>query len=245
MTKLSGTYQALGLVLLPDRAVTRFLYVRPHVSESDSLPDECTLFVAGLPVRLNEEALLEVFSVFGPVISAALHPEKTTALVVFGSPDSLQAAYAAASDRRILEVQLEEPTAPFGLKGWVKDHQAKFPGNDVLKKQLDGWMDQYEAAKKAKAAAAAAAEADGWTTVKRQKGRKKNTDESGIVVAGVAASAALTKSANAAQKKPHIGFYRFQQREKRVNELEELRRKFADDKRRVAELRAARNFKPE
>ena len=76
MTKLQGSYQALGLVLLPDKAVTRFLYVRPHASESDSLPDERTLFVAGIPVRLNEEALLEVFSVFGPVLSAAVHPEK-------------------------------------------------------------------------------------------------------------------------------------------------------------------------
>ena len=37
--------------------------------------------------------------------------------------------------------------------------------------QLDDWMSEHEAAKKAKMAAAAAAEADGWTVVKRQKVR--------------------------------------------------------------------------
>ncbi|KAK9852561.1 hypothetical protein WJX84_007170 [Apatococcus fuscideae] len=225
--------------------VTRFLYIRPHASAGDSLPDDRSLFVAGLPVRFDEEALLETFSIFGPILSAAVHHEKTTALIVFGSSEGLQAAYDAANDRRVLEIELEEPTAPFGLKGWVKEHQAKFPGNDILKKQLDAQLEAFEAAKKQQAAAAAAAEADGWTTVTRQKGRKRNSNDAGITVAGVAAPAALAKQAAAAKRKPNVGFYRFQQREKRVNELEELRRKFADDKRRVAELRAARKFRPE
>lgn len=35
--------------------------------------------------------------------------------------------------------------------------------------QLDKWMEEHEAANKAKAAAKAASEADGWTVVKRQK----------------------------------------------------------------------------
>ncbi len=69
-------YQALGVVLLPDKAVTRFLYIRPHISAGDSLSADSVLFVSGLPVRLDEEALLEIFSVFGPVLSAAVHPEQ-------------------------------------------------------------------------------------------------------------------------------------------------------------------------
>ena len=36
---------------------------------------------------------------------------------MFGSSEGLQAAYDAANDRRVLEIELEEPTAPFGLKG--------------------------------------------------------------------------------------------------------------------------------
>lgn len=94
MTKLAASYQALGLILLPDKAVTRFLYIRPHTSGTDSLPDNCTLFVAGLPVRLNEEALLEVFSVFGPVLSAAVHPEKVCSDLQIAVPDLLASQYS-------------------------------------------------------------------------------------------------------------------------------------------------------
>ena len=39
-------------------------------------------------------------------------------------------------------------------------------------------------------------------------------------------------------------FYRFQQREKRRNELFELKRAFEADKDRVAKLKASRKFKP-
>ncbi len=49
--------------------------------------------------------------------ASEMNAMQTTALVVFGSPDGLQAAYTAASDRRVLEVQLDEPSVPFGLKG--------------------------------------------------------------------------------------------------------------------------------
>lgn len=89
----------------------------------------------------------------------------------------------------------------------------------------------------------AAMEEDGWTVVQRHKGRKKNTSESGVTVGAVAAAAA---TARAAKKRPveHTDFYRFQQREKRRNDLLDLRERFEEDKRRLAELKAVRKFKP-
>ncbi len=45
-------------------------------------------------------------------------------------------------------------------------------------------------------------------------------------------------------KTPLVDFYRFQQREQRRSQLLDLRSRFEQDKKRVAEMRAGRNFKP-
>lgn len=62
-------------------------------------------------------------------------------------------------------------------------------------------------------------------------------------VGGVAALAAAEAGGKAKQ---HVttNFYRFQQRERRRDELFDLRERFEVDKRKIQELKAARRFKP-
>ena len=56
-------------------------------------------------------------------------------------------------------------------------------------------------------------------------------------------------SAGSSSKKssaaPLDNFYRFQVRQKRSNEVDELKRKFEEDKRRIAELKKNRIFSPD
>lgn len=62
---------------------------------------------------------------------------------------------------------------------------------------------------------------------------------------GVSATVAAAAGANALAKQKLLpNFYRFQQREKRRDELLELREQFENDKRKIQELKAARKFKP-
>lgn len=75
------------------------------------------------------------------------------------------------------------------------------------------------------------------------QGRKKISDATGTSVGGVATAAAQAKLA-AKPDKAVTDFYRFQQRDKHRNELATLREQFEADKRKVAELRASRRFKP-
>ena len=49
--------------------------------------------------------------------------------------------------------------------------QARFPGNQVLQRQLDDWVEEHEAAAVRKRKAAEAAAEDGWTVVKRSRVR--------------------------------------------------------------------------
>lgn len=77
------------------------------------------------------------------------------------------------------------------------------------------------------------------------QGRQMNTDGEGTSMGGVSAYVAATAGASAQAKQqllPH--FYRFQQREKRRDELLELREQFENDKRKIQALKAARRFKP-
>lgn len=77
------------------------------------------------------------------------------------------------------------------------------------------------------------------------QGRQTNNDGEGISIGGVSAAAAAAagkKAQEGQQLLPH--FYRFQRREKRRDELLELREQFEADKRKIQELKAARKFKP-
>jgi ribosomal RNA-processing protein 7 len=61
-----------------------------------------------------------------------------------------------------------------------------------------------------------------------------------------------TKRGNAAQRsrgkadnsKELKNFYRFQMREEKTKKLGDLRKKFEEDKQRVAQMKASRSFKP-
>jgi hypothetical protein len=67
------------------------------------------------------------------------------------------------------------------------------------------------------------------------------------MVQGTAVGGIRAATADARRKpglEPKENFYRFQQREKRRDELFELKQKFTADKERVAKLKSSRKFRP-
>ena len=250
MAEPSTSYSVLPIKLHPNSAITRYLYLKPQTSTASSdtpgIPPGRAIFVAGLPAELHEGALLHLFSKFGEVERAALHGSRVSALVLYATKKGRDSLLKAAATGKIVKLDVQPPQAgPRGLKAWVEAHKAQKPGNAVLQRQLDAWMDAFEEEEgRRKTAALAAMEEDGWTVVQRHKGRKKNTSASGVTVGAVAAAAAAARAAKKRPAATYSDFYRFQQREKRRSELLDLREKFEEDKRRLAELKAVRNFKP-
>eukprot|EP00798_Chlamydomonas_sp_ICE-L_P006719 gene6719-3390_t len=115
--------------------------------------------------------------------------------------------------------------------------------------KVDEWMDAFDAEEERKQKEKLAAMAgDGWTVVVRSKGRSKTKEGAdGIATrsGGVAASQAAAHAALKKDKGSEFNnFYRFQKREKQRSELLDLREKFNEDRKRISELRATRNFKP-
>ena len=245
MAETSTSYSVLPIKLHPKSNIVRHLYLKPQAGEGPPLTQQGrAIFVAGLPAELHEGALLELFSSFGEVERAAVHGSRLSAVVLYSSKKSRDALLKTAAKGKTIKLDVRPPEGPQGLKAWVEAHKAQKPGNVELQRRLDEWMEDYEAEEeRRKAASMAAMEEDGWTVVQRHKGRKKNTSDTGVTVGGVAAAAA---AARASQKRPaeHADFYRFQQREKRRSDLLELRERFEEDKKRLAELKAVRKFKP-
>jgi ribosomal RNA-processing protein 7 len=128
---------------------------------------------------------------------------------------------------------------------WVADHRAERPGLEVLQADVDAWIAAHdaEAAEAHAEQEAAAADDDGWTVVGAKRGRRKTTDGEGTAVGGVAPAKAA-RARNAAGPVGATDFYRHQLRENQRQAVVELRQKFEEDKKRIAELRAARKFKP-
>jgi hypothetical protein len=72
----SGGYRALIVQIRGPVPFKKHLFLKPHRAESDSLPKERTLFVAGIPAGLGDVDLVELFSAFGGVERAAIHGSK-------------------------------------------------------------------------------------------------------------------------------------------------------------------------
>ncbi|GAX84464.1 hypothetical protein CEUSTIGMA_g11884.t1 [Chlamydomonas eustigma] len=240
----------LSLRIKPGSPFLTYVGIKTHKLKPGDLNIEQSLFVSGVPLNFGVEALQAVFSCFGDISQVILHHNKRSGMIVFQEPaTAIKKALGAAASRSIVEWSLpQEMEEPVGVKAWVQRHKALRPGNAILQKQLDEWIDNFEAEeeKKEKQRRTNMAE-DGWTVVVRNKGRARTTEADGMTIksGGVASAAAEEAKAKAAkQAESREDFYRFQQRDKRRNELMDLRKQFDLDRKKIAELRQTRNFKP-
>lgn len=146
---------------------------------------------------------------------------------------------------------------PMGMAAWMAAYRA---GRRTLEEQQQRADDvaadverRRAALEAASARAAEEAAGDGWTVVVHRKDKKKVRDAGGTVSRGIRASTAASMAAAEKQRKKAEkekqdqgldDFYRFQRREKRRNEVLSLQEKFAEDQRKLEDLRKKRRFRP-
>lgn len=252
----SSSWTALPFHLFCKTGPERFMMCRPHaqLDDDDDLgASSSRLFIAAIPAGVSEQEFVNfLVEVIGPVEQVAMHGSRTSALVVFQSPDAVRKLFNNLGKHRKKTQVLKrlERTEAYGLKGWVMRHKEQYNQNTnaVLQKQLDDWIDAFEEREaKQKEEAMQALEEDGWTVVRRFKGRKKNANEADGITVGAVAPAAARDIASRSQQKvakrsegQGTDFYRSNTREKRRSELINLREKFEEDRKRLAQLKAAR-----
>lgn len=241
MTSPEQAFLPLQIALDSDSLV-RCVYVKPQNLVDGQQAGSSSVFVAGLPFLLHLKASLEtVFGSVGPVARVVVHPTQLSAVLSFQSAEVWEKLQHSSQTGSVLASPLPELDGALGLKGWVQEHQLAFPGNAKLRQQLDDWLAKHEEEEAAQKSAADGD--DGWTVVRRKPGRRKTTDAAGTAV-GAVASAAAEAQRNKKPPKVLHNFYKFQRRDQRRSEIMDLQDNFERDKRKIAELKAARRFKP-
>lgn len=199
----------------------------------------------GPPAQLGQVAGVEAADMAAAQV--AVHASGLSGLVAFGPdrPGRVAKVLAAARAGAVLRAPPAEALGPAGVRASVQAYRRGRPGNRELAERLDRWMEGFEAeeARARQEREAAAAADEGWTLVTSRKGQRKSRDGRGTAVGAVAVQVAEgSKGKKGVETMPN--FYRFQKRDKRRDEVLELRKQFERDKRRVQELRASRKFRP-
>ncbi|KAJ2362836.1 hypothetical protein H4S02_011275 [Coemansia sp. RSA 2611] len=134
-----------------------------------------------------------------------------------------------------------------GLARHMLDYGAARPAAADVRADVDAFMARFEEAQYERERMLEqqqnVADADGFIPVVRRARGGKNTDGTASVTA---MSTDEAREAGATRKEPatFANLYRFQARERKRDQLADLRRKFEEDKEKIARMRQARQFRP-
>jgi len=215
----------LPVALTKTGSLTHHLYFKKH-----SGGEEGTLFVANVPFGWASEDLQQVFSCFGEVSSSViLEPENSSilgakrALICFANSEDF--ARALTTDMQKTRQPFQAGSLPCGMQKWIAEYQAQRPAADKLQIQVDRFMEFFDQ----RSAKGSTADEDGWTTVAANTKRRRVLVPKGV-----------TLPDKKKKKGANLHFYKHEERAKKQNQLEELRRKFEEDKAKLAQLKSAR-----
>lgn len=253
-----------GFIVLPlplSKAgdVKHYIYVKEHVEKSQK---GGALFVGNIDYSLDlshenlDQFLRSLFQRFGDIESIAIsesdsHGSRLSRFshINFAKKSSCKLALAASNED--LESALKDTAKSLGLF-----RVPKLLGNEQirqsfqwtccnvseLKEKVDSYMEDFDRQEREKNDLEAEQEGkpdeDGFVTV-RARGKRKAADETAI---STEQDSVKRKRKNKTSELKN--FYRFQIREEKMKQLDHLRRKFDEDKQKVARMKANRNFKP-
>ncbi|KFQ30059.1 PREDICTED: ribosomal RNA-processing protein 7 homolog A, partial [Merops nubicus] len=163
------------------------------------------------------------------------------AYVVFKKPSGVQAA-KALSQKGPLLISTECHPVKTGIRKWIASYAASIVDPEELKAEVDAYMQDYD--KKIAEEEARAAEEEGvpdeegWVKVTR-RGRRP-----GLPRTEAASLRLLERERRKRARKELLNFYAWQHRETKREHIAQLRKRFEEDKQRIALMRAQRKFRP-
>ncbi|XP_034449053.1 ribosomal RNA-processing protein 7 homolog A isoform X1 [Hippoglossus hippoglossus] len=266
---IPGGFAVLSLKFSSDSAAQHTVYVKEHkvrAEKNSHRPLDRTLFVLNIPPYCSEAVVTELFSQFGPVQSVELrdHPgsfqdsgpklsklfrpaEKKgfkVGYIVFQKSSSVNSAKSHPDDEPLV-VCTEERSVKTGVQKWIHQYTESFIQPDKLQQKVDSFMEGYDKRKREieeqqrKEAEQEQEDEEGWVKVtKGHKGAKARPHSE------AANKRTLQKEIRKKKRKELMNFYSWQQRNTQKEHIAELRKKFEEDKQKIALLRAQRKFRP-
>ena len=164
------------------------------------------------------------------------HPFYHSARVIYASARSVQLALSTDLSGAV-QPSPPTPSAYVPLLRFLHlSYRASLPDVPAFRASIDRFMAAFDAERREEDRRRATGESeDGWTVVRRKRGRAADAD-------------AMEEIRRRAEKKrattSNVDFYRFARREERARVVDDLKKRFDEDKRKVAQFKAARHFNP-
>eukprot|EP00064_Thunnus_orientalis_P006337 superscaffoldBa00000656_g6353 len=266
---IPGGFTVLSLQFSSDSVAQHKLYVKEHkvrAEKSSHRPLDRTLFVLNIPPYCPEDVVKELFSQFGSIQSVELrdHPgsfqqsgptlsrffrpaEKQgfkVGYIVFQKSSSVTAVKSHPHNVPLI-VSTEHHPVRTGVEKWIQQYTQAFIQPEKLQRMVDTFMEDYDKRKEEEAerqrmeAEQQQEDEEGWVKVtKGHKGAKARPHSE------AANQRTLQKEIRKKKRKELMNFYTWQHRNTQKEHIAELRKKFEEDKQRIALLRAQRKFRP-
>ncbi|OCT83005.1 hypothetical protein XELAEV_18025541mg [Xenopus laevis] len=259
-------YTAVPVKFSEERRTHHYLYIKEHKVREDldqTRPQNRTLFVLNVPPYCTKESLSQIFTSCSPVESVELQdkpgPSETqsnsvskhfslrhlkgfkVAYVVFKHPSGVQ-AFKSFKVKKPIVLSGIGHSIKTGINKWIDNYRASLTDVAELQAEVDEFMKGYdervaEEEEKAKQEEGVPDE-EGWVKVTR-KGRRPGLARTEAVNIRV-----TEREKRKRAQKELLNFYAWQHRESKREHLAELRKKFEEDKQKIALMRAQRKFRP-
>ncbi|XP_024289088.1 ribosomal RNA-processing protein 7 homolog A isoform X2 [Oncorhynchus tshawytscha] len=266
---IPGGFTVLSLQFSTDIVAQHKICVKEHrvrAEKTTQRPLDRTLFVLNIPPYCSEGVIKELFSQFGPVQSVELREKPGSfehsgpklakyftpaqkqrfrvGYIVFQKAIIITAVKSHPHDVPLV-VSTEQQPVWTGLQKWIHQYKQSFAQPDKLQEAVDTFMQDYDTRKEQEAerqkeeAEEQLEDEEGWVKVTRGKSGTKTRPHS-----EVSNQKALQKESRKRKRKELMNFYTWQHRNTQKEHIAELRKKFEEDKQRIALLRAQRKFRP-
>ncbi|XP_067309882.1 ribosomal RNA-processing protein 7 homolog A [Pseudorasbora parva] len=240
------------------------LCVKEHRVRSESStdrPSDRTLFVLNVPPYCTQSVLTDIFSRFGQIQSVELcdkpGPKSSdsdtsgyfsptrrqcfrVAYIVFRSAAGVKAAKRHPQSVPLIASTVDRAVRT-GLHKWIQQYSDSLVEASSLQQTVDQFMNEFDRRKEEEAerqkqeAEQQQEDEEGWVKVTKSKARPHSE---------TANQKTLQREEQKKRRKELLNFYSWQHRNTQREHIAELRKKFEEDKQRIAVLRAERKFRP-
>lgn len=253
-------FAALELKLTEESKAPHIVYLKEHSvrEHTNDKPQGRTLLAVNIPPYVDEKGIKKAFRKAGtiqsvqfllkpstaavkPVKKFLLDPEKTTfktAYIVFEKVAQLDKALKLS---RLEPINSENHAIKTGIKKWIDKYNNDVLQPNTLKEKVETFMKDYdEYVKKVEKKEKKLNEEDdeGWVTVTKQ-GKVQSFARTEKIENKI-----LAKEEKGRKRKELLNFYTFQIRESKMKHIVSLRQKFEEDKKKIAQIKQNRRFKP-
>ncbi|XP_018422803.1 PREDICTED: ribosomal RNA-processing protein 7 homolog A [Nanorana parkeri] len=257
-------YKGIRVKFTAEQSSQHYLYAREHKVRGQADTTQVqnrTLFVINIPAYCTEKYLSRIFSCCGPVESVEVLDKLTppvkdhavskyfhqnarkgykVAYVVFKKPSGLS-EFNSLTFSTPLVLSGEDHFLKTGIQEWIESYEMSLINVAELQAEVEQYMQEYDKKveeKEEKEKEEGEPDEEGWVTVTR-KGRRPGVARTETVTINV-----TEKEKKKRAQKELLNFYAWQNRNSKKESLSELRRKFEEDKQKIAIMRAQRKFRP-